>query len=104
MGVDYIIVHTGFDERNMVQGLSPLDDLPAVLQAVTIPVQAVGGLSIDQAIETLEMGAAIVVFGAPLVISGAEFKPADPDFEPIIRNIVARVKSKRKEVAPTQEQ
>ena len=27
MGVDYIIVHTGFDERNMIQGLSPLDDL-----------------------------------------------------------------------------
>ena len=31
MGVDYIIVHTGFDERNMIPGLSPLDDLPAVL-------------------------------------------------------------------------
>ena len=103
LGVDYIIVHTGFDERNMIHGLSPLDDLPAVLAAVTIPVQAVGGLSIDQAIETLEMGAAIVVFGAPLVISGTEFKPADPDFEPLIRNIVARVKSNQKEVAPTKE-
>jgi hypothetical protein len=61
----------------------------------------VGGLSIDQAIQTLEMGAAIVVFGAPLVISGAEFKPADPDFEPIIRNIVQRVKGGRKEGAST---
>ena len=57
MGVDYIIVHTGFDERNMIHGLSPLDDLPAVLEAVDIPVQAVGGLSVDQAIQTLEMGA-----------------------------------------------
>jgi 3-hexulose-6-phosphate synthase/6-phospho-3-hexuloisomerase len=104
LGVDYIIVHTGFDERNLIPGLSPLDDLPAVLAAVTIPVQAVGGLSIDQAIETLELGAAIVVFGAPLVISGTEFKPADPDFEPLIRNIVARVKSKRKEAASPQEQ
>lgn len=92
LGVDYIIVHTGFDERNMIPGLSPLNDLPSVLAAVTIPVQAVGGLSIDQAIQTLEMGAAIVVFGAPLVISGTEFKPADPNFEPIIRNIVERVK------------
>lgn len=93
LGVDYIIVHTGFDERNMIPGLSPLDDLPAVLAAVDIPVQAVGGLSIEQAIQTLEMGAQIVVFGAPLVISGTEFRAADPDFEPIIRNIVQRVKS-----------
>ncbi len=93
MGVDYVIVHTGFDERNMIPGLSPLDDLPAVLKAVDIPVQAVGGLSVDQAIETLRMGAQIVVFGAPLVISGTEFKAADPDFEGIIRGIVERVKS-----------
>ncbi|MBZ0286428.1 MAG: orotidine 5'-phosphate decarboxylase, partial [Anaerolineae bacterium] len=93
MGVDYIIVHTGFDERNMIHGLSPLDDLPSVLAAVDIPVQAVGGLSIDQAIQTVEMGAQIVVFGAPVVISGTEFKAADPNFEPIIRDIVQRVKS-----------
>ncbi len=93
MGVDYIIVHTGFDERNMIPGLSPLDDLPAVLAAVDIPVQAVGGLTIEQAIQTLEMGAEIVVFGAPLVISGTEFKAADPNFEPLIRDIVQQVKS-----------
>ncbi|MEZ4729474.1 MAG: orotidine 5'-phosphate decarboxylase / HUMPS family protein [Caldilineaceae bacterium] len=92
LGVDYIIVHTGFDERNMIPGLSPLDDLPAILEAVTVPVQAVGGLSIDQAIQTLAMGAEIVVFGAPLVISGTEFKAADPDFEQIMREIVTRVK------------
>ncbi len=97
LGVDYIIVHTGFDERNMIPGLSPLDDLEDILAAVDIPVQAVGGLSIDQAIATLELGAEIVVFGAPLVISGTEFKPADPNFEEIIRNIVERVKSFKKE-------
>ncbi len=95
MGVDYIIVHTGFDERNLIKGLSPLDDLAPVLQAVTIPVQAVGGLSIDQAIQTLEMGAQIVVFGAPLVISGTAFTPADPNLEGILREIVARVKKTR---------
>ena len=92
MGVDYIIVHTGFDERNMIPGLSPLDDLPDVLDAVDIPVQAVGGLTVEQAIETLELGAEIVVFGAPLVISGTEFKAADPNFEPLIRDIVEKVK------------
>ncbi len=95
LGVDYIIVHTGYDERNMIHGLSPLDDLQAVLDAVDIPVQAVGGLSIEQAISTLEMGAEMVVFGAPLVISGTEFKPADPDCESVIRDIVRKVKATR---------
>ncbi|MBI5033263.1 MAG: orotidine 5'-phosphate decarboxylase [Chloroflexi bacterium] len=93
LGVDYIIVHTGFDERNMIKGLSPLDDLQPVLNAVSIPVQAVGGLSVDQAIQTLEMGAQIVVFGAPLVISGTEFKPADPNLEVILRDLVKRTKA-----------
>jgi len=91
MGVDYIIVHTGFDERNMIPGLSPLDDLQQILDAVKIPVQAVGGLTVEQALETLEMGADSVVFGAPLVISGSEFK-ADADFESTLAQIVAKVK------------
>ncbi len=93
LGVDMIIVHTGFDERNMIKGLSPLDDLQSILDAVTIPVQAVGGLSIDQAIKTAEMGAKVVVFGAPLVISGTEFKPADPNMEKVLTDIVRRVKA-----------
>ena len=92
MGVDYIIVHTGFDERNMIPGLSPLDDLEDVLAAVDIPVQAVGGLSVPQAIATLELGAEIVVFGAPLVISGQEFKAADPNFDRQLRGIVRDVR------------
>jgi len=54
---------------------------------VNIPVQAVDGLSIKQAIQTLEMRAKIVVFGVPLVISGTEFKVANPNFEDIIWDI-----------------
>ena len=92
LGVDYIIVHTGFDERNMIPGLSPLDDLQSVLDAVDIPVQAVGGLSIEQALQTLEMGAASAVFGAPLVISNDAFTAAGDDFESVLREIVRRVK------------
>ncbi len=92
MGVDYIIVHTGFDERNMIPGLSPLDDLQSVLDAVKIPVQAVGGLSVEQALDTLKMGAEIVVFGAPLVISGDQFKAAGDDFENTLRSIVTQIK------------
>ncbi len=91
-GAHIITVHTGFDERGMIKGLSPLDDLQSVLNAVTIPVQAVGGLSVEQALHTLELGAEIVVFGAPLVVSKNAFKAAEGDFEGLLREIVGRVK------------
>jgi len=77
LGVDIIVHHIGFDERGMIRDLSPLDELDAVVRAVSIPVQAVGGLSIDQAIECARRGAPLVVVGAPLVIDGASFRPAD---------------------------
>src|SRR6187455_1421856 len=56
LGVDYIVHHTGFDERNGIAAaggprLSPLDDLAAVVKAVRIPVQAVGGLTLEEAID-----------------------------------------------------
>jgi 3-hexulose-6-phosphate synthase len=77
LGVDVIVHHIGFDERGLIQGLSPLDELDDVVRAVSIPVQAVGGLSIDQAIECARRGAPFVVVGAPLVIDGQAFRPAD---------------------------
>ncbi len=77
LGVDIVVHHIGFDERGMIRGLSPLDELDSVVGAVSIPVQAVGGLSIDQAIECARRGAPLVVVGAPLVIDGAAFRPAD---------------------------
>jgi len=77
LGVDVIVHHIGFDERAMIRGLSPLDELDDVVRSVTIPVQAVGGLSIDQAIECARRGAKLVVVGAPLVIDGTAFRPAD---------------------------
>ncbi len=77
LGVDVIVHHIGFDERAMIRGLSPLDELDEVVRSVTIPVQAVGGLSIEQAIECARRGAKLVVVGAPLVIDGTAFRPAD---------------------------
>lgn len=91
LGADWIIVHTGYDERRCVQGVSPLDDLPAVLDAVDIPVQAVGGLSIDQAIETVRMGARSLVIGAPLAIQADRFAAGD-EFESILCDVVDRVR------------
>jgi 3-hexulose-6-phosphate synthase len=60
----------------MIKGLSPMDELDAVVRAVKIPVQAVGGLSIEQAIACPAHGAPCVVVGAPLVIDADGFKPA----------------------------
>ena len=73
LGVDVVVHHIGFDERNLVKGLSPLDEIDAVVRAVSVPVQAVGGSSIDQAIACAVRGAPLVVVGAPLVIDGAAF-------------------------------
>lgn len=97
LGVDYVIVHTGLDERNDEIGKSPLDDLPAVREAVSIPIQAVGGLSIEQAIRLPALGAPLVVIGAPLVIENEEFKPSAEDdrlFQ-LLRQIVTAVKRQR---------
>ena len=92
-GIDYIIVHTGFDERHEVLGASPLDDLDAVVKAVNIPVQAVGGLSLEQAIEMPKRGAPLVVIGAPLAIDDTGFHAAAGSVENVLREIVRQVKA-----------
>jgi 3-hexulose-6-phosphate synthase/6-phospho-3-hexuloisomerase len=94
MGVDVIIVHTGLDERHWEIGKSPLDDLKRIRAAVSCPLQAVGGLSIDQAASCPSLGANLVVIGAPLAVADNELKPgadADTLFE-IIQRFVERVK------------
>src|SRR5690349_22960527 len=91
LGVDFIVHHIGFDERAMIRGLSPLDELDQVVAAVSIPVQAVGGLSIEQAIECARRGAPFVVVGAPLVIDGASFRPADGSLYDKVKEICEAV-------------
>jgi 3-hexulose-6-phosphate synthase len=94
-GVDFIIVHTGFDERGEDPERTPFDHLQAVVRAVSVPVQAVGGLSVDQAAEMPKLGAPLVVIGAPLVIDKQEFKPSTDreKQKQILRQIVERVKN-----------
>ncbi len=94
LGVDYIIAHTGYDERRENPGASPLDYLEEVVKAVHIPVQAVGGLSIEQAVQMPKLGAPLVVIGAPLVVDKDAFRLADTDeqLEAILREVVRRVK------------
>jgi 3-hexulose-6-phosphate synthase/6-phospho-3-hexuloisomerase len=70
---------------------SPLDQLEAVVKAVNIPVQAVGGLSIEQAISTPKYGAPLVVLGAPLTIDADSFRTADGNLEASLRMICEKV-------------
>jgi 3-hexulose-6-phosphate synthase len=65
-----IIHHIGYDERRGIAASgrrmpSPLDQLREVVAAVRVPVQAVGGLTVEQAVRTPEYGAPLVVIGAP---------------------------------------
>jgi 3-hexulose-6-phosphate synthase/6-phospho-3-hexuloisomerase len=96
LGCDYIVHHIGYDERRGIaaQGKrmpSPLDQLREVVNAVKIPVQAVGGLSLEQAIRCPEYGAPLVVLGAPLTIDADSFKTADGDLEGSLRLICDRI-------------
>jgi 3-hexulose-6-phosphate synthase len=92
LGVDVIIHHIGFDERRLVEGLSPMTELAAVVNAVDVPVQAVGGLSIAQAIECPAHGAPLVVLGAPLVIAANDFTPSGSDLGSILREICREIR------------
>ncbi len=92
LGVDVIIHHIGYDERRLVTGLSPMDELDRVVAAVDVPVQAVGGLTIQQAIACPAHGAPLVVLGAPLVIDADGFKPAGSDLSSILKEICAEIR------------
>jgi 3-hexulose-6-phosphate synthase len=96
LGCDFVIHHIGYDERRGIaaSGLrmpSPLDQLREVVKAVNIPVQAVGGLTLDQAIKCPEYGAPLVVLGAPLTIDGDRFKTASGELESSLRLICAKI-------------
>lgn len=81
LGVDSVIVHTGFDERGADPARSPFDHLEAVRSAISLPIQAVGGLSLEQAAQMPSLGAPLVVIGAPLVIDSREFRPSTDEAE-----------------------
>jgi 3-hexulose-6-phosphate synthase/6-phospho-3-hexuloisomerase len=92
LGCDYVVHHIGYDERRGIAAAgermpSPLDQLGEVVEAVSIPVQAVGGLSLEQAIQCPQYGAPLVVLGAPLTIDADAFKTADGDLEASLRMI-----------------
>jgi len=95
LGCDYVVHHIGYDERRGLAAMgkpypSPLDQLREVVAAVKAPVQAVGGLSVEQAITTLEFGARLVVLGAPLIAYDAT-KPIPRSLEEELRLVCGRI-------------
>ncbi len=98
LGCDYIIHHIGYDERrgiaaNGMRMPSPLDQLREVVEAVSVPVQAVGGLSLEEAIQCPSYGAPMVVLGAPLTIDADSFRTADGYLESSLRLICTKIHS-----------
>ena len=98
LGCDFIVHHIGYDERRGIAARghrmpSPLDQLREVVAAVGVPVQAVGGLSLEQAINTPAYGAPLVVLGAPLVIDADAFQTASGNVEESLRMICEKVHS-----------
>lgn len=95
-GCDYVIHHIGYDERRGIAAAgnrmpNPLDELKEVVKAVSVPVQAVGGLTLEQAVQYPQFGAPLVVLGAPLTIDADAFKTADGDLEGSLRMICEAV-------------
>jgi 3-hexulose-6-phosphate synthase/6-phospho-3-hexuloisomerase len=68
-----------------------MTNLPAIVLATTVPVQAVGGLSIDQAVACPGIGAPIVVFGAPLAVDGDSAPVNTGDLLRVLTDACARV-------------
>lgn len=100
LGVDYIVHHVGYDERRDPEVIaahggrapSPLDELRAVVSAVKIPVQAVGGLSVAEVMRLPEYGVSHLVLGAPLTVDADAFKSPAHDLEGLLREIIARLR------------
>ena len=96
LGCDMVIHHIGYDERRGIAASgktppNPLDQLRAVVDAVSLPVQAVGGLSLEQAIACPSYGAPLVVIGAPLAIDADSFSAGAGNVEEVLRKICEAV-------------
>ncbi|MDT7709936.1 MAG: 3-hexulose-6-phosphate synthase [Pseudonocardiales bacterium] len=91
LGVDVVIHHIGYDERGEAPGLSPMDELLDVVDQAGVPVQAVGGLSIEQAVSCPDFGAPMVVIGAPLAIAADSFSANNKQLYAALHDICSRV-------------
>lgn len=107
LGVNYIVHHVGYDERRDPEVLarnggrapSALDDLRAVVEAVQIPVQAVGGLSVADIMRLPDYGVDHLVLGAPLTVAADCFKSPAHDLEGLLREVIDKLHHRKSETA-----
>jgi len=86
LGVDYLMIHLGFDEARDEPEKHPLDGLDDVVRAVRIPV-GVGTFGIEDAVEAVKRGASFIVQGEPLLSA--------PDAPARMAEFIAAVKAAR---------
>jgi 3-keto-L-gulonate-6-phosphate decarboxylase len=84
LGVDYVMIHLGFDEARDEPARRATDGLEEVAAAVGIPV-GVAAFTLDDALEAVRKGASFVVQGEPLL--------SRPDAEKELRAYIAAVKA-----------
>ncbi len=63
-GADYVSLHTPIDAQ--MQAKIPFEKLNAVVQAVSIPVAAAGGLNSESIVDALKAGAKILIVGGAI--------------------------------------
>jgi 3-hexulose-6-phosphate synthase/6-phospho-3-hexuloisomerase len=66
VGVDFIVLHLGSDERAAEPRRRAVDHLEAVRHAVRTPIQVVGGLTLADALLAFQTGADSIALGHPL--------------------------------------
>src|SRR5688572_14737048 len=55
-GLQYAMLHLGYEHRHEQPHLSPLDGLDRLRDAITLPIQVVGGLTPEQAYDAVRRG------------------------------------------------
>jgi 3-keto-L-gulonate-6-phosphate decarboxylase len=86
LGVDYLMLHLGFDESRDEPNKHPLDGLEELVGAVRIPV-GVGTFGVEDAVEAVRRGASFIVQGEPLLSA--------PDAPARMSDFIAAVKEAR---------
>ena len=84
LGVDFLLLHLGFDEAADEPSKRATDGLEDVVAAVGIPV-GVAAFKLDEALEAVRTGASFVVQGEPLL--------SLPNAEQVLREYIAAVKA-----------
>lgn len=83
LGVDYVMVHFGVDQKRNQPSGAPIDLLADVVKAVNIPV-SYASYDLSESIAAVEAGASIIVQGEPIL--------SHPNAQTILREFIGATK------------